>query len=216
MPRERRDFVRRSGFRDASLVVIACEGAETEPAYFEEVKARLHAPGLHVEVLQREDRENSSPERVRRMLDDFEIRWRLREGDTLWLLVDRDPQSWKPAMISEVAAACLQKDYRFTLSNPCFEVWLLLHFEDVSAQPEQRRGELFANEDHLLKREVGRYRHDNSDMLDVLGPAVAEAIQRGRTLDVNPDHRWPDALGTRVYLLVEHLLDLFRRRAGVA
>jgi hypothetical protein len=49
MARERRDFVRRSGFRDASLVVIACEGAVTEPEYFEDVKARLHAPGLHVE-----------------------------------------------------------------------------------------------------------------------------------------------------------------------
>jgi hypothetical protein len=215
MGRERRDFVRRSGFRDASLVVIACEGAVTEPDYFNDVKARLHVPGLHVEVLQREDPENSSPQRVLRMLDEFSARFRLRDGDTLWLVMDRDQQSWKPQTLSEVATACVQRDYRLALSNPCFELWLLLHFEDVPSHPTERRDELLANKDHLLKGLVAERRRSAPEALDVLGAEAPMAISRARLLDSSPEDRWPQELGTRVYLLLEHLLDAYRRRAGL-
>ncbi len=33
MPRERREFDRRSGVKDPSLIVIACEGEKTEQQY---------------------------------------------------------------------------------------------------------------------------------------------------------------------------------------
>src|SRR5262245_56742159 len=118
MPRERREFVRRVGFRDASLVVIACEGAVTEPLYFTGVKERLHSPRLHVEVVLREDPTLSSPEAVLRTLDGFAAEFNLREGDALWLVIDRDPQSWKPGMIAGVVQQCAQKDYQVALSNP--------------------------------------------------------------------------------------------------
>ena len=46
MARQRRDFVRRGGFRDATLFVIASEGAVTEPRYFEGLKERWHPQGF--------------------------------------------------------------------------------------------------------------------------------------------------------------------------
>ena len=42
MPGESRPFTRITGVRDPSLIVIACEGAATEPAYFRGVADRCH------------------------------------------------------------------------------------------------------------------------------------------------------------------------------
>jgi len=64
MGRERRDFVRRSGLRDATLFVIASEGAVTEPRYFEGLKASWHNSRVHIEVLTRSDPTLNSPDEV--------------------------------------------------------------------------------------------------------------------------------------------------------
>lgn len=37
-----------------------------------------------------------------------------------------------------------------------------------------------------------------------------EANRRARALDVNPADRWPQSLGTRVYLLAESVMDVRR------
>ena len=45
MPREPRPFTRIKGVRDPSLIVIACEGAATEPVYFRGVADKSDALG---------------------------------------------------------------------------------------------------------------------------------------------------------------------------
>jgi hypothetical protein len=199
--------VRRTGFRDASLIVIACEGAVTEPAYFNGLRERLHSPRMHVEVVARRDPTHSSPDAVLRDLDGFAEAWFLRNGDALWLVIDRDPQSWKPGMIADIAQRCHQKGYFLALSNPCFELWLLLHFEDVPAQSEERRRQLLENADDLLKKEEARHRqaHPEREYIDHFLPHTETAIQRARALDADPNARWPTDLGTRVYRLVERI-----------
>jgi hypothetical protein len=157
MGRQRREFVRRGGFRDATLFVIASEGAVTEPRYLKGLKARWHNPRIHPHVLERDDPSLSSPEHVLEELDRFCREYSLQEGDQLWLLMDRDFQSWKPAMISAIAQECQSKGYFLAVSNPCFEIWLLLHFEDVPNQADTRKQELAENKDGHLKSEVGRH-----------------------------------------------------------
>ena len=83
--------------------------------------------------------------------------YNLQERDQLWLLMDRDLQSWKPAMISAIAQQCQSKGYFLAVSPPCFEIWLLLHFEDVPNQADARKQELAGNADGLLKSEVGQH-----------------------------------------------------------
>ena len=33
-----------------------------------------------------------------------------------------------------------------------------------------------------------------------------EAIERARIMDINPQHRWPNGLGTHVYRLVDRII----------
>jgi hypothetical protein len=206
MGRERRDFVRRSGLRDARLFVIASEGAVTEPRYFNGLKERWHNPRIHVEVLIREQPGLSSPQQVLKALDRFKDDYQLRDGDQLWVVIDRDSQSWKPRAMASAARECEQKEYFLAVSNPCFEIWLLLHFEDVPKQSDMRKRKLIENANSLLKTEVARHCSATCEYIDNFLPHTRVAIARGEVLDSKPGERWPSQLGTRVYRLVRQLI----------
>ena len=126
---KRKDFVRLEGVRSARLVVIASEGRCTESIYFSAVKDRLRAPNVHVEILARDSNE-SSPESVHAQIADFMRQYNIEDDDELWLVIDRD--RWHERMLSQVAQLCAQNPHlNFCMSNPCFELWLLLHLEDI-------------------------------------------------------------------------------------
>jgi RloB-like protein len=205
MGRERRDFVRRAGWRDATLFVIASEGAKTEPEYFTGLKEKWQTSRVHVEILTRKDRSLSSPDEVLKSLEEFSAQFQLREGDQLWLVIDRDSQTWKARTMSAVAKRCRQKGYFLAVSNPCFELWLLLHFEDVPSQAEDRLNALLKNANGFLKKKVASHMSSKKKHIDHFIPRVETAIQRSRLLDRKPGERWPSQLGTHVYRLVEQL-----------
>lgn len=55
--------------------------------------------------------------------------------DKICLIVDRDKESFvaRPEnnQYEYVMTTCRKKDFRFYVTNPCFEFWLLLHFDEV-------------------------------------------------------------------------------------
>ena len=134
------------------MLVIATEGAETEQRYFRGLKERWHSPRIHVELVARADAGRSSPEQVFESLMQFAREWKLRDGDQLWLVIDRD--RWRPTTLASVARKCEQRQFRLAVSNPCFELWLLIHFEDIPNRSAERQRALFENKRGLLKREV--------------------------------------------------------------
>lgn len=51
--------------------------------------------------------------------------------DKICFIIDRDPQSFKADQYQYVLNQCRQHGFGFYLTNPCFEFWLLLHFDQV-------------------------------------------------------------------------------------
>ncbi len=99
------------------------------------------------------------------------------------------------------------------MSNPCFELWLLLHLEDIRKYDESTANELAMNrknkagETWLKKRMrdlLGSYSESNYDALCLL-PHASKAISIARELDTNPADRWPQSVGTRVYFLMDSI-----------
>lgn len=209
--------VRREAFRDARLIVIASEGKDTERIYFNALAKEYTNPRVHVHILERNENElnNSSPEHVLKQLNDYKEQYALESDDELWLVIDRD--RWTEAMLSHVAAECAQDNYiHMALSNPCIELWLLLHLVDVALlSPEEqdlwmenrRRSK---NADPYLKvrlrHEIGSY-HESAYDAQLLIQYVDKAIEQAKKLDKNPADRWPQTLGTRVYLLAESVMN---------
>lgn len=208
---------RREAFRDARLIVIASEGKDTERIYFNALAEEYMNPRVHVHILERSDNEmnNSSPEHVLKQLNDYKDQYELESDDELWLVVDRD--RWTEAMLSQVATECAQDNYmHMALSNPCIELWLLLHLVNVTLLPpeelqlwmENRRRS--KNADPYLKvrlrQEMGSY-HESDYDAKMLIEHVEIAIERAKLLDKIPADRWPQTLGTRVYLLAESVMN---------
>lgn len=67
---------------------------------------------------------------VEEMLKNYNITFD-KEIDFLCLVVDRDAESFTASQFDEVYNTCQEKGFRFLISNPSFEFWLLLHFDDV-------------------------------------------------------------------------------------
>ena len=208
---------RREAFRDARLIVIASEGKDTERIYFKALAKEYTNPRVHVHILKRseDERNNSSPEHVLKQLNNYKNQYELEADDELWLVVDKD--RWTDAMLSRVATECTQEvSMHMALSNPCFELWLLLHLEDIaSLTPEEQKlwmenRRKSKNADPYLKvrlrQKMGAYHESAYDALSLIAH-VEDAIERARALDKNLNDRWPQTLGTRVYLLAESVMN---------
>lgn len=206
--RKRKDFERPEGIKSARLIVIAAEGRNTENIYFESIKVSRCASDVHVEVLHR-DSNASSPENVYEQIRGFMAQYNIEDDDQLWIVVDKD--KWKDKMLSSVAQHCAQNDnLHFCVSNPCFELWLLLHIEDVASYSKEQMQELSMNKKvnsqntwlkKRMKELTGHYRESDYNATALL-PHVDTAVERARKLDISPTDRWPQGIGTRVYLLV--------------
>ncbi len=212
--RQRKNFERLEGIKSARLIVIAAEGRQTENIYFEAMKATLCASDVQVEVLHR-DTNDSSPENVLNQIIDFKAEYNIEDDDQLWVVVDKD--KWTKKMISEVAQYCTQDEHLyFALSNPCFELWLLLHVDDVSQYDAEQLRLLQENRrvtrrtdtwlKHKLREKLGEYSESKYDAYYLL-QTIDVAIERAKILDVKPADRWPQTIGTRVYLLAESIME---------
>lgn len=219
MPRESTSSYRLPHFIDKpKLYVIAAEGQKTEPHYFDALRRHYEKDHresrLHVHILRRpsEEEGRSAPQYVQQMLDDFlreNKNYDFQEYDELWIVIDTD--KWKPETLSALTMNCQQKQYFLAVSNPCFELWLILHlssFEtvrpDIENAPEksrkckQLRGDLQQN--LCLGGEYQDYM-----------PFIPQAIERARALDIAPETVCPEHICTRIYLLVEKLTTLPRK-----
>ena len=64
------------------------------------------------------------------------------------------------------------------ISNPCIELWFLLHFEDQTAYIERRQAQ------SLAKEQLGCGKRLDDDALGALEEGFEEAKKRARYLDV--------------------------------
>ncbi len=147
MPRERKGLVRKSGGQSKDpyvIFVIAAEGSDTEILYFRQIKSLLERLQLgrlvKVEPLERREIMNkagksvkdtrSSAKDVIELLDGYRNKYSIKEGDELWCVIDRD--RWPVKNIAAAARSCRQRNYEFSMTTPCFELWLLLHLPDLT------------------------------------------------------------------------------------
>lgn len=201
MSKQRTRLVRRStGLRDARLYIVSTEGARTEPAYIDWLKLKGWIDRTRVVLVVPTPAEDgtSSPEYVLRRLDEARQRFKSVEGDEYWLLIDVD--RWRAEKLADVTQKAAQKGYHLGVSNPCFEVWLLLHFTDTL--PQEPRCDVY---EEALRTELGGFNKSSSNFEAYTRERVTQAIIRARQRDAGG--RWPPSPpGTHAYRLFERLL----------
>ena len=199
------NFTRKSGLRDAKLIVITTEGEITENQYFNQIRwsEKYKNPRVHIEVMERKN-SNSDPKNCLKILNKFKKDYHLLKDDELWLVCDVD--RWGQKKLSEVNQLCRQKGYNLAVSNPCFEAWLLLHkikYGDYSETEKKKLRSLCQNIENELRKVLGAYNKSNPRMEDFIDD-IDHAIKEARQIDV-PRHQWPQSFGSKVFHLMESI-----------
>jgi len=198
MGTKRRSFERPSGYRRyRRLFVIAVEGERTENDYFN----FFNDSETLVKVECSPGKRGTSPPQV---LDRLNLRlakygYGLMEDDEAWVVVDRD--YWTDDQLQVVHSWATSEPRRgLALSNPKFEYWLLLHFEDGCDIKSVRDCD-----DHL-RRHLPTY-DKRFDVRKITHESVRDAVKRAKQRDKPACVDWPRNLGcTTVYRLVDRIL----------
>lgn len=208
MNRERKPFTRTSGVRDAKLIIIAAEGELTEKDYFHGVaiSSKYRNSKVHVEFLSRGN-SNSDPKACISSLNSFKKQFSLGKNDELLLVCDVD--RWGSKKLSEIYKLSKQKSYLIAVSNPCFEVWLLLHHINISEYSTQKLEDLKNGGCSAVINEIRtkgfKYNKSKLRINDYINN-VEHAVKQAKILD--PEKlAWPNGFGSQVYLLVGSMIN---------
>ncbi|MEP7243294.1 MAG: RloB family protein [Gammaproteobacteria bacterium] len=184
--RGRDDFRRKSGLRTPrSITLIVCEG-ETEQLYFQ--AARLHFGLRNAEVVIADNARDSAPISVVRLA---EAKCREPGGyDKVFCVFDRDTHDSFAAARKRVTELQRRAENPLPIADvvsiPCFEVWVLLHFERSDA-PFNRCAEVVAR---IEQKHVAGYRKTDEttarDLMTRLPTALANGVWlAGRAQGIN-------------------------------
>ena len=198
--RKKRPLERTTGLkRDATLVVIASEDRFAVKQYFE----FFHSTRIQFRVLET-DHGESSPKHVMARLEQFMAEYDYGEGDQFWLVCDTD--HWvEPGHIRnliEVVKLCRQKGIRVALSNPCFDLWLLLHFAEFPEEDELKCVEV----GRRIREAVGEYNKSKIYKLPITDERVRLATARSKAKQ-RSSGEIPTQPQTGVHLIIEDLVD---------
>ncbi len=201
MPSRRRKFQRPLGERRyRKLFVIAVEGTKTEVQYFLSINDQQSI--AHVNCLRSDH--GTSPPRILKRMENHLQRERLKSSDEAWLVIDKD--NWTNKQLAQLHAwSQTQENYGFALSNPTFEYWLLLHFEDgVGITSSQNRKVRLMQHLPNYNKEIDTHKFTYE--------RVRMAVHRARLRDNPPCNDWPRTCGnTTVYKLIENIFEFKTR-----
>jgi hypothetical protein len=213
MPREREEIFRESNTKiKEKVIVLAFEGNDTERIYFQELKShvKFNDDVIYLHLLTRPKTDtNSAPNHVfNKLKKEAKDEYNFNSQDELWMIIDKD--RWKN--IEVIINLCKEQGNMFVAgSNPCFEIWLLLHIKEISELSEE---EIKAIE---INKKVSKNRTflDKflSDLLDEgynktnpnpsrFLPTISKAVKQAKILD-NPSEDFPSTIGSHVYKIAE-------------
>jgi hypothetical protein len=161
--------------RPMRRILIVCEGRETERRYFEAFQHEVRNPRVHVHVA----RETGVPKTVvkhaislrneaaseAKRQHDENLQW-----DEVWGVFDVDDH---PSLAEAVELAALHAIF-VAVSNPCFELWALLHFQDQQGHIDR----------HKLRAALQKHMLRYDKVLDFakMHGTYAEALRRAASL----------------------------------
>lgn len=171
-------------------ILVVCGGERTEPRYFDGLKRAYRNSAVNVTI----KKKGACPEDV----VGYALKLREQSGDAYeetWCVLDVDDFDLAPCI-------SLARRHRvgLAISNPCFEYWLLLHFEPCSAHLAGYT-DAFAR----LTRHVPHYQKNELRFADFV-PGVEAAVERARRIpgDLGREHQRNPSSG--VWALVEKVV----------
>jgi hypothetical protein len=168
---------RHPAFRDPRpVIVIVCEGKNTEPQYFKGLWEAARNPRVRIFIPQDHGVPKTLVEAAKQLKTNAQAEAQKQHDenlaiDSVWCVFDIDEHPNLP----DAKQTARDNGIGLAISNPCFELWLLLHFRESPGM--QHRNKLR----QLLKEHVPEY--DKSVEFSTYSAGYPEAVKRARRLD---------------------------------
>lgn len=206
-PRGDRIVPGRSGFRQPrDLILIVCEGEQTEYLYFDVIRRSGVLTNITIRIV---PGAGQTLELIQAALEQRRQQARNRDGlpyNEVWCVFDREGVH-QPANFNAAIALAQREGLRLAISNPCFEYWYLLHFRETSTY--------FADGNAVYT--ALRHQHcmpdytKNANVYSRLQPHTMLAVERAERLyDRHPERDQDDFPNpsTIVFRLIRKLFDM--------
>ncbi|MHB9338473.1 RloB family protein [Fusobacterium pseudoperiodonticum] len=128
--------------------------------------------------------------------------------DKMCLIVDRDKKSFKEEQYNYVKEECKKKNFKLYVTNPCFEFWLLLHFDEVHLinKEELLENKRASSKVRFVESELKKYfpYNKNKYNAELLIEKIDLAIENEKKFCENIEEL-KDKLGSNIGLLIKEL-----------
>ncbi|SHJ87507.1 RloB-like protein [Hathewaya proteolytica DSM 3090] len=213
--REGKRKARKISVRDErpETCLIITEGTETEVNYFDNMKKIINNRYRNREIQENYPIKVEGKGRSTSVLVNEAIKRKNRENfSKVWVVFDKDDNSDFDLAIK----IAKENNIEVAWSNESFELWLLLHFQDLSVGIK-RNQDLSNLNNHFKNNNInnGIYNKNISNIFDVMLDKVDMAITRSEKLRKHYDiqrEQYASNMnpGTTVDILVKELMDYIR------
>lgn len=197
------------------VILIITEGSRTEPKYFDHFRTRNTNIDIKVIPSRSTGGETDYLSLVRKAVEhQKKDQLSAATGDSVWVVADGDvnfnnpnPIAARSQQLEKVRKIADRSDVHMVISNPCFELWYLLHFRYTTK---------YLKDYEATKEELVSYFPEyekTDDVYTQLLPHLEQALQNAKRLEryhIENGETVPFTIGvnpyTEVYQLIEELL----------
>ncbi|MCI9447901.1 MAG: RloB domain-containing protein [Lachnospiraceae bacterium] len=230
----------------SKIIFLSMEGIVTEEEYFEwvsrlfdEVKTKIqfisvvedavHTREKYRTQEQRSMLGRSKPKHLVEKIEQFKIEQNDKyqfdkyKEDEFWIVTDIDDNLSDFAIegFHRALDRCDERGYGYAVSNPFFELWLLLHHDNIKEEDEGHavtESHAYEKTDYFIKRlkDCGAPLCDSKHIRkeDYTKEKIIQAVERAKSLHTDREGRYPKYLATTVYRLLEKILELAARQGN--
>ncbi len=184
-------------------ILIVCEGTKTEPGYFSEIRKYYRLSGTHIRIM---PADGTTPMQVVHYAEK-ELK-KTYKWEQVFCVFDRDDHhNFNNALYKAEALNKKFKneeddeiEFKAIVSNPCFELWLLLHFIPVTKETHRNQVS------HLLRHttRLPKYEKAKDGFFAKTREKLHIAFDNAKRLSKDPNQNPHTSIGQ----IVESLINL--------
>lgn len=224
----------------SKIIFLSFEGSVTEEEYFErisdlfaDIKSKIQFVSVAEDAVHTAPKSRTTeqakmlskvrPKQLVERIEQFKkekndiYQFEKYPEDEFWIVADVD-KNWEALWINEWNEAidmCNEKNYKYAISNPFFEIWLLLHHDFITEEDKKwavteqhpyEKTNHFKNRLRILGVPLKNEKHIEEK--DYTEEKVKLAINRAIELHMDKTDLCPHYLASTVYMILEKILEM--------
>jgi len=207
MPKSRKNRIQKNL---APVFHIYCEGEKTEPYYLYGYIGTSFPGNRRLNVIRVESTKKNTPKQLVEEAVKAKKDKNCPKGDVFWVVFDREGEQKYPHKFHQQAYDLARRnEINIAISNVCFEVWILLHFQSNTAA-YNNYDDLRRNSS-LCKDHIKTYDKGDKNVFDTIKDRVPDARRNAVLMNEgtkrSADPSWTEPYQWNPYSNVHELLD---------